>query len=211
DDHDVVRRVGEERGVLRAVDDDEGVDRAAARERRPLAALGEAVRAEDARRPAELPAREAALRAQLALAASLPVRRAVFGDGGQRLLDDEHHEAPVARRAPGRGAASTVRRKSATSALNSTGRSSIGRWPQRSSTLKRACATSRARRRLVETERRRSSRPQTTSVRCVKPGRGGPPAAHAPATERAPAPAQPGEAPPRGPTDDPDAPPREAR
>src|SRR5437762_8059458 len=56
DDHDVVGHVLEEGGVLGAVHDDEGVDRAASREPDPLAALGEAAGAEDARRPAEVPA-----------------------------------------------------------------------------------------------------------------------------------------------------------
>src|SRR5438034_7412890 len=59
DDHDVVGHVLEEGGVLRAVDDDERVDRAASREPDPLTTLGEAARTEHARRPAEVLARRA--------------------------------------------------------------------------------------------------------------------------------------------------------
>src|SRR2546428_12889259 len=64
DDDYVVGHVLEEGRVLRAVHDDERVYPAAPREPDPLAALREAARTENARRPAEMPARRAAPRAQ---------------------------------------------------------------------------------------------------------------------------------------------------
>src|SRR5262249_47346461 len=94
DDRHVVGHVLEEGGVLRAMDDDEGIDGPAAGQPHPLAALRQAVRAEDARRPAELAAPRTALRAQLALPAALPEGRVVLGDGGQCLPPPEHHPPP---------------------------------------------------------------------------------------------------------------------
>src|SRR5437867_11053754 len=192
DDHDVVGHVLEEGGGLRAVDDDERVDRAASREPDPRTTLGEAARTEDARRPAEVAARRAALRAQLASAAALPVGRAVLGHRRERLLDDEHQPAPLARRARVSGAASTVRRKSATARLNCCGCSSMGRCPQRSSTARRACGSARRTRRLPESETSRSLRPQTSSVGWVSWASGWWPAAIEPTSERVMARAKPG-------------------
>src|SRR5262249_13125466 len=126
DDRHVVRDVAEEGRVLRAVDDDEREDRGATAERDPLAALGEALRAEDRGGPAEVAARGATLRAELALPAALPVGRAVLGDRGERLVDDEHQRPPCAVRARASGAASTARRNSASAALKRAGCSSIG-------------------------------------------------------------------------------------
>jgi hypothetical protein len=94
DDRDVVGRVREEARMLRAVDDDERPDRPAARQRRPRVLLREALRADDARREAQMSAGGAALDGELPAAGVLPVGRAVLGDRGQRLVDLEHQSAP---------------------------------------------------------------------------------------------------------------------